>query len=200
GYGDTGLEPYPENLAGTRHAPDFKPLYKALATQSAAALRFVRRQPHVRASQILLTGQSMGGVAVTAHLGQGAKGVVGGINFAGALAYNRSVHTPQGCCIDDFRAAMRRFGGRATAPMLWVFGRGDTFVPSMDEVQHRFDIFRKAHLDSAADARSRLHVVSQQTDLDGHFIIAKPQTWQAAVDRFTASVGLRRSTIAIAAR
>lgn len=93
-------------------AADIKDAVDALVTR-----------PDVDAKQILLVGQSMGGIAVTAFSSQypDYPGVKGIINFAGGL------RRPNCDWATSEVNAYARFGKTARLPMLWFYGANDSF-------------------------------------------------------------------------
>ncbi|MEL7047594.1 MAG: hypothetical protein AAFO75_01295 [Pseudomonadota bacterium] len=183
GFGDTGLEPFPELIRGPCADPDFATAYDALAEQSRAALSYVRGLPYVHPDRIILTGQSRGGSAVLAHIGQGDTGILGGINFAGAYQYNEARNRREECGRTNAHALNRSFGKRARAPTLWIFGEDDQVSP-LDIAEDRFAAFR------TGGGQGVFKIVPKQHALDGHFVITRPKLWSRDVDRFVSDLGL----------
>ncbi|MCH9807901.1 MAG: hypothetical protein K0U74_09225 [Alphaproteobacteria bacterium] len=183
GFGDAGPEPFPERIAGTCDNPDFDPVYAALAEQSAAALGFVKSQAYVDASRIILSGQSMGGSAVLAHLSRGAPGVVGGLNFASGLSDTPIGRRTIECGWDRMPSIYRSFGRGANAPSLWIYGEGDSYSP-LKIAKARFKQYQ------LTGGRAKLHVVPKQSGLDGHFVIIRPYLWMREADEFVRNAGI----------
>ncbi|MEO1206114.1 MAG: hypothetical protein AAFV45_07255 [Pseudomonadota bacterium] len=193
GFGDTGLEPFPELIRGPCTDPNFTTAYDALADQSEAALRYLRRLPHVNDRQILLSGQSRGGSTVIAHIGRGDDGVIGGINFAGSYQYNEARNRHEECGRANVHALNSAFGRKARAPTLWIFGEDDTTSP-VDIAEDRYQAFRRG------GGEGMFQVIAKQSDLNGHYVITRPRLWAADVDRFVRSVGIALPRTEVAGR
>lgn len=183
GFGDAGPEPFPERIGGTCDNPNFDTVYEALAEQSAAALSFVKGQSYVQSGKILLSGQSMGGSAVLAHLSRGAPGVVGGINFASGLSDTPIGRRKIECGWDRMPSIYRSFGRGSNAPSLWIYGEGDSYSP-LKIAQARFKQYR------LTGGRAKMHVVPKQAGLNGHFVIIRPHLWMNETDAFVRDLGI----------
>lgn len=193
GFGDTGLEPFPELIRGPCETPNFETAYRALSNQSRAALRYVRSLPHVDAEAIVLSGQSRGGSTVLAHIGLGEPGVVGGINFAGAYQFNEARGRFDECGRDVVHRLTERFGRQARVPVLWIFGEDDKFSP-IDIAEDRFAAF------ATGGGEGRFLRIRKQAGLNGHYVISRPRLWARDVDAFIGQLGVRLRDIQIAGR
>ena len=193
GFGDAGLEPFPERIYGGCRNPNFQLIYDSLAAQSEAALRYVRSLQYVRYNQIVLSGQSRGGTTVIAHLANNADGVIGGINFAGSYAYGQKPSRPDGCRFDKMKKLLSQHGRRARAPSLWVFGSDDKLHP-LENVYKRVEAYNRGGGDA------ELFVIPKQRDLNGHYVISRPRLWEKKVDAFVESLDIRLGVVGIAAR
>lgn len=193
GFGDTGLEPFPELIRGPCDSPDFKTAFEALSRQSQAVLAYVRSLSYVDGGAIVLSGQSRGGSTVLAHIGLGEPGVIGGINFAGAYQFNEARGRFDECGRVAVHALIRRFGQQARAPMLWIFGEGDKYSP-MDIAEDRFAAFE------AGGGIGSFIRFAQQPGLDGHYIISRPRLWARDVDTFVSNLGIRLHDVQLAGR
>ncbi|MEO1282052.1 MAG: hypothetical protein AAFV69_09985 [Pseudomonadota bacterium] len=183
GFGDTGLEPFPELIRGPCTDPNFITAYDALADQSEAALRYVQSLSYVNDRQIVLSGQSRGGSTVLAHIGRGESGVIGGINFAGAYQYNEATDRSEECGRANAHAVNSDFGDKARSPVMWIFGEDDATSP-VDIAEDRFNAFRRGGGDGD------FKVIAEQDDLNGHFVITRPRLWSRDVDRFVRKLGI----------
>jgi len=88
------------------------------------ALDWLRQQPFVDRSRILLIGQSQGGLTVTALGTDPLDGVVALVNFAGGLRQT-------GCpgWEGNLARAFAAYGGANRHRMLWFYGDNDSYFP-----------------------------------------------------------------------
>jgi dienelactone hydrolase len=140
-----------------------------------AALNSLRNEPWVDPQRVVLVGHSAGGFAALGAATHNPAGVVGIIDFAGAVGSPRPDFV---CQPDRLVAAMHQFGMSARVPSLWIFAANDHFfAPPL--VRQMFDAFvaggAPAELD-AAPAFGR----------DGHLLIfaVAPSPWWPRVADF----------------
>ncbi len=120
GYGDTGLEPDPEET-GPCDRKRYDVAARNTNAQLGAVLEFVGKQPWADAKRVIVMGQSMGGFATVAFMSQKHPGVIAGINFAGGGGGDpeKRIANP---CRHDQMAEVFAGAGKANAgatPMLW---------------------------------------------------------------------------------
>jgi len=163
--------------------PGFAREADAAAQAVAATLAWLRDQPWADAGQVLLEGQSAGGLATAAAAARDLPGVVGYVNFAGGAGGNPE-RAPGDSCDPEQLAALYADYGRTTAvPSLWVYALNDRYWGA--------DAPREWH---AAFARggspTRFVQLPPVAGSDGHQLAAHPATlWAPAVDTFLATLG-----------
>jgi dienelactone hydrolase len=133
GYGDSGGSDGEEtgvhynNFGVCTAQPDYGAATTAAVRAMARALNWVRAQDWARADQILLEGQSAGGLATLALCASSPPGVVGCINFAGG-AGGSPVRSPgRMCAAEKIDELMRDFGARTRVPNIWLYAENDLF-------------------------------------------------------------------------
>ena len=106
------------------------------ASDVRATLDYLRRQPWVDATRILIGGQSYGGLATLAIGTQASSGVRGLLNFAGGLR----MHGGQCDWQRSLVQAFAQFGRHTKVPSLWFYGANDRhFAPPL--VQRLVDAY-----------------------------------------------------------
>jgi len=125
GHGETG-GPYLENQGGCANA-DYRKAGLATAASIEAAVTYMRVQPFVKKTGIIVVGQSAGGWGVLALASKNPREVRAVINFAGGRG-GRSYDKPHNNCAPDrLVAAARAFGTTARIPTLWMYSANDSF-------------------------------------------------------------------------
>ncbi len=110
------------------------------AADVAAIAQWARQQPQADAKQILVFGQSYGGLATLALIGNRQLPIKLAVNFAGGLKVNSSTKP----C--DWKSslveAVGRLGALSKVPSLWFYGENDSyFDPELS--QQMFEAFRQ---------------------------------------------------------
>ena len=85
-------------------------------------VELLSKDPWVDPNNILIIGQSYGGLATMAYGTYAHPGVKGLINFAGGLMFWGGCHEWKKSLVKAFES----FGGRTTIPSLWYYGRNDS--------------------------------------------------------------------------
>ena len=144
-------------------------------------LEWVRVQPTMDASRILIVGQSHGGLTAMALGARNPAGVRGIINFAGGLKF-----TSSGCIWENSLAqAFARYGARSKLPTLWFYGDNDSYFPP--------EVFRDLHEKYlAAGGKAQLFAFGKfGRDAHGMFSAASgTKIWVPEVEKFLDSLGL----------
>lgn len=155
----------------------------AAALAVDATVGWLRTQPWAEGDEVLLVGQSVGGLATIAAAAHASPGVVGYVNFAGGAGGNAD-RAPGASCDPDRLEALYAGYGRATrVPSLWVYAVDDRFWGA--------EAPRRWH---AAFARggSPTRFVEAPALADGHaheLSAHSPALWAATVDDFLAGLG-----------
>ena len=155
----------------------------AAAQAVGATLAWLREQPWADASQVLLEGQSVGGLATVAAAARALPGVVGYINFAGGSGGNPERAPGESCDRDQLEALYADYGRSTSVPSLWVYALNDRYWGA--------DAPRAWHAAFARGGSPTLFVQAPPVpDGDGHELAARPASlWAPAVDAFLASLG-----------
>lgn len=114
--------------SGGRYAAPGCDLYangREQAKEVDTVIRYFQKQSWIRADQVLVMGQSHGGLVSMALAEHAAPGVQLLVNFAGGLRSNG------GRCKSQWQEQMvlafQRYGERARLPSLWFYGQNDGF-------------------------------------------------------------------------
>jgi len=167
----------------TGHA-DFRKTADAAVRSVEATLQWLRGQAWADAGNVLLVGQSVGGLATVAAGAQGLPGVVGYVNFAGGTGGNAERAPGMSCDPAQLQALYADYGRSTTVPNLWVYALNDQYWgPTVPRDWH------------AAFARggSPTSFVQERAVAggDGHGLSRHaPALWAPAVDGFLARLGL----------
>ena len=148
-----------------------------------ATLQWLRSQPWADTSEVLLAGQSVGGLATVAAGAQAWPGVVGYVNFAGSIGGNAERSPGTSCDPGQLKKLYAGYGRTTTVPNLWVYALNDKFWgPAVPRAWH------------AAFARGGSPTAFVQApavpDGDGHELSRHTfSMWAPAVDDFLARLG-----------
>lgn len=126
GYGDTGVEPDPEDSGGCRDK-DYAPMAEAASNEVLAVLAYAKQQPYVNPERVLLVGQSVGGYTTTATAAKMPQGLVAAINFAGGSGGDPETHPGVPCQGAKLESMYAQFGKTAKVPMLWIYTENDLY-------------------------------------------------------------------------
>lgn len=143
-----------------------------------ATLQFMKIQPYIDGSKLLLAGHSAGGFASLAAASQEVDGLLGVINFAGGRGARGQ------CSPGDLGKAMEKFGRTTKVPTLWLYSENDTFFsPAFIKEMH--DAFQKT------GGKAKL-VMLPPFGKDGHGVFPNERglpLWIEEVDKFLAEIG-----------
>jgi dienelactone hydrolase len=162
---------------------DFRRTADAAVRSVDATLQWLRTQPWADASEVLLVGQSVGGLATVAAGARRLPGVVGYVNFAGGSGGNPDRSPGTSCEPEQLAELYADYGRSTTVPNLWVYALNDQFWgPTVPRAWH------------AAFARGGSPTTFVQApavaDGDGHGLSRHaPALWAHTVDDFLARVG-----------
>ena len=162
---------------------DFRKEADAAARTVEATLAWLRDQPWADAHDVLLVGQSAGGLATVAAGAQGLPGVAGYVNFAGGTGGNPQ-QSPGASCDPGQLAELYADYGRATAvPNLWLYALNDQYWGARAP--------REWHARFAQGGSASAFVQAPAVpDGDGHGLANHaPGLWAPAVDAFLARMG-----------
>jgi dienelactone hydrolase len=177
GYGETGGE-WAERY-GTCVAPDYYRAAREGAKDLVGVVQFARTLPYVKRDQVLLVGQSAGGIASIAAASENPPGVVGVVNLAGGRGGRPYTHPGDPCVAANMTEAIGKLARTIKVPVLWHYSENDQFFAPR-HVQAWFKAFEQA------GAPGRL-VMQPPFRWDGHGIFGADSgipIWTAAFDRF----------------
>lgn len=159
---------------------DYYGIANFTASGITEALDFLKQEPWVDPTRIVLLGHSAGGFGVTALAADNPKGVVGIIDFAGGRGGNGKdiVCQPQ-----QLVEAARVLGQTAKVPSLWLYSENDHFF-SPELARSMFD----AYTQNQAPAQL---LILPPSGKDGHQLLFNSRDlWQAPVIKFLDSLNL----------
>ena len=181
GHGETGGE-YREDQGGCDEA-DFARAGLGAAESIAAAIAYMRAQPFVRRTGVIVVGQSAGGWAALALASRAPVGVRAAIDFAGGLGGRSWDRPDNNCARDRLIATAGEFGRTTRIPTLWVYTENDTyFAPRLSGAMAA--AFR------AAGGQADYELLPAFGD-DGHFMAERAGSeavWGPVVERFLAGL------------
>ena len=193
GYGDsTGGD---VEQSGVRHdaagrcitTPNYRKTADAAVLTVGAALQWLRSQPWADTKDVLLVGQSVGGLTTVAAGAQAMSGVVGYINFAGGSGGNPERTPGVSCDPDQLKAMYAGYGKTTRMPNLWIYAANDQYWGTT--------VPRGWHA-AFAEGGSPTTFVQEPAvpDGDGHGLSRHdPALWAPAVDAFLAKLPFIRA-------
>jgi dienelactone hydrolase len=183
GYGDTGLEPDPEET-GPCNAKRYEVAAASTSVQARAAVEFAAAQSWVDKSKVILMGQSMGGFATIAAMEQKIPGVIAGINFAGGGGGDPVARRENPCGAFQLGSVFGSAGkaNAGTTPMLWLYAENDLYWgASLPKKWH------EAYVSAGGKAQIQQF---PPIGADGHSMIGTGfALWRPVVDQFIATLG-----------
>ena len=185
GYGDTGLEPDPEET-GPCGAKRYGVAADSTNVQTLATIDFALKQPWVDKSKLIIMGQSMGGFATIAAMGKKHPAVIAGINFAGGGGGDPVGRKADPCAYGSLGSVFAD-AGKANAgatPMLWLYAENDNYWGAT--------IPRKWHEAYVGAGGKAQFVMFPAVGTDGHTLIgAGVNLWRPVLDKFVAQFGIK---------
>jgi dienelactone hydrolase len=179
GHGETG-GPYFEDQ-GRCDSPDYSRAGLRTADSIEAALTYMRAQPFVRSSGIVVAGHSAGGWGALALASRNTDAVQAVINFAGGRGGHSEGKANSNCAADRLIATAGEFGRSARIPTLWLYSENDAyFAPALSKDLHQ--AFR------AAGGTADYHLLPP-FGTDGHGLINSEEAaglWGPIADKFLA--------------
>lgn len=156
-------------------------LGKQAADSIQAAVEWVQKQPEFDPNQIVLIGQSYGGLGVIATGQRNLSGVKAIIDFAGGMRFDMEKGL-YGADIKENIQAYKDYGVGSHAPTLLMFADNDSFWGEVAGVPTRmFDAYHQGN------PNSELYDEGIANGFDGHFVVGVRQgvkQWVPEVMRF----------------
>ncbi len=167
--------------------PDFRKTAGAAVLTVTATLEWLRSQAWADTKDVLLVGQSVGGLTTVAAGALGLPGVVGYINFAGGSGGNPEKSPGVSCDPDQLKAMYAGYGQTTRVPNLWIYALNDQYWgPTVPRGWHA----------AFAQGGSATTFVQEPAvpDGDGHGLSRHDAAlWAPAVDAFLAKVPFVRA-------
>ncbi len=135
----------------------------ATADSIAAAIDFMTKQPFIRASGVLVIGNSAGGWGALALASRNPANVDAIVNFAGGRGGRNRGRAGKNCSPDRLVEAAGDFGRTARTPTLWLYAENDTFFPP--------DLSRRMYTAYTAAGGKAEYVLVPAIPGDGHVLI-----------------------------
>lgn len=183
GFGATGGE-FAED-AGTCRNPDYARGEANAAADVMAAYEFMRKQPYVDGSRMILAGQSAGGVAALYTAARAPEGLVAVLAFAAGRGGNPARSPGVPCAIEPLARVFDEMGRSIKVPVLFHYAENDHFFNAQTS-RLWFDRF------TAGGARAE-YVLQPAFGKDGHYIFSDGsgvRVWLPVVERFFARHGV----------
>ena len=177
--------------SGTRHdaqgrcvgRSDYAKTADAAVRTVTATLDWLRAQPWADAGDVLLVGQSVGGLTTVAAGALPLPGVVGYVNFAGGSGGNPALSPGVSCEPAQIERLYARYGTTTHVPNLWIYAVNDQYWGPDRPVEWHAAFAR------GGSASTFVHAAAVP-DGDGHGLSRHAAAlWAPAVDAFVARIG-----------
>ena len=113
--------------------PDFSKTADAAVLTVSATLAWLHDQPWADTSDVLLVGQSVGGLTTVAAGALDPAGVVGYVNFAGGTGGNPERSPGASCDPGQLRGIYARYGEATHVPNLWIYAMNDQYADAVPD-------------------------------------------------------------------
>lgn len=189
GYGDSTGGNVEDS--GVRHdgagrclaRPDFAKTADAAVLTVSATLAWLHQQPWADTGDVLLVGQSVGGLTTVAVGALNPPGVVGYVNFAGGSGGNPEHSPGVSCDPDQLQVMYERYGQSTHEPNLWIYALNDQYWGADEPVKWH------AAFAKGGSATTFVHA-APVPDGDGHGLSRHDAAlWAPAVEAFLARIG-----------
>jgi dienelactone hydrolase len=136
--------------------------------------RSLREQPWANINQVLVGGQSRGGLLAVVYAGRWPEAVKGVVNFVGGWM-------SEGCVPDANGHFFREAAKTAAVPMLWLYAERDSYysVPAIRRYRAAFE---------QAGGRGPF-ALFPEIGGNGHALAQKPLFWRPALDAYLQALG-----------
>ncbi len=169
GLYDEGLEPGGPGYSCTPEIA-LRGLERALQDLDAA-VKYLKGRPDVDSKQMLIGGQSRGGILSIVYAGTRPEHFNGAINFVGGWIGERCSET------EAINTVTFKRGAGFKKPTLWLYGENDSCF-SLVHSKKNFDAF------ITAGGKGVFLTYSLGIAKDGHKLLYKQNLWREAVDEF----------------
>jgi dienelactone hydrolase len=145
-----------------------------------ATIDFMTRQPYVDANQVVLVGQSGGGLASLAYGSLGRADIRGIVNFAGGLR----TWSPR--WEFDMADAFKTYAKTTKVESIWFYSENDRTFPA--------DVARAAYREYQKNGGHAVLFISPAFKTDGHFLFSDPsgiEVWREQTRTFLKQIGIK---------
>lgn len=184
GYGDTAELGDPEDSIYCEQAK-YGAALDAAGDQTLAIVAYMRKQPHVDPTKLVLIGQSLGGSASIAATSKHPTGLIASLNFAGGHGGRRD-QLGEPCAPWLLTRAFSKYGEESAkgpvVPTLWVYTENDAFFSPK---------YSKAWADAYVKGGGTAEfMLLPPVGQNGHVMFyTSADLWQPIVDKFLAKYG-----------
>jgi len=140
-----------------------------------AAMDAILAMPIVDRAQVVIGGQSRGGILSVAYSGAHAAQVKGVINFVGGWNGSRCEHA------EAINQSLFVRGARYPGETIWLYGDDDLFYP-LSHSRANFTAFQNA------GGRGAFHELPPE--FGGHYVWRRPDRWGPLVESYLKRLGL----------
>ena len=138
-----------------------------------AAVAFLLQRPDVNRSEMLIGGNSRGGLLAVAYAGTRPPLFCGVLNFVGGWVSDQC-DSPEAINTVTFRR-----GASYAKPMLWLYADNDPLY-GLDHSRQNFEAFVEA------GGLGSFHVVDMEPGMSGHDIVGLPELWCQLLESYVA--------------
>jgi dienelactone hydrolase len=168
--------------------PDYRKTADAAVLTVSATLAWLHDQPWADTGDVLLVGQSVGGLTTVAAGALNLPGVVGTVNFAGGSGGNPERSPGVSCDPGQLESLYARYGKSTREPSLWMYAMNDQYWGPDEPVKWH------AAFAQGGSATTFVHA-DAVPDGDGHGLSRHAASmWAPAVDAFVARIGFPART------
>lgn len=140
-----------------------------------AAVEYLKGRADVDSKNMLIGGQSRGGILSIAYAGTRPNTFNGAINFVGGWMSDRC-YDPEAINTVTFKR-----GAGFQKPTIWLYGENDSFY-RIEHSRKNFDAF------VASGGKGIFRTYALGFGKNGHFLISSPELWREAVASFVEQV------------
>ena len=168
-----------DSVGRCTNRPDFRKTADAAVRTVQATLAWLHDQPWADPREVLLVGQSVGGLTTVAAGSMDLPGVVGYVNFAGGSGGNPEKSPGVSCDPGQLASLYAGYGKTTHVPSLWVYAVNDQYWGPDEPVA-----WHAAFARNDASPTTFVHA-DAVPDGDGHGLSRHDQAlWAPAVDAF----------------
>ncbi|MDL2357998.1 MAG: alpha/beta fold hydrolase [Pseudomonadota bacterium] len=181
GYGESGVEPDPEQSGGCTNKL-YAPAFDAVAASALDLIAYAGKLPFADPARIVVLGQSFGGAGAIALAARQPAGVVATINFAGGGGGDPDKHPGSPCHPERLESTFASYGATSRLPTLWLYTENDRWMGAT-EPKRWFAAYAKTG--GTGD-----YAAMPAFGEDGHALFAKGfEVWRPLVDQFLSKAG-----------